>query len=342
MLESRIVDGFALNCTRASQQMPSTIRGAKIALLDIDLRKAKMMMGVSVQVSDPSKLAAIRDKEADITKQRIMLLISAGVNVILTTQGMDDQAMKYLVENGVLGVRRCKKTDLKHVAKVCGGEVLLSFADMEGGESIPPGAIGSADEVSEEKVGDGELIFIKGCASTRAQTILLRGANDFMLDEVERSLHDALCVVKRTLESKTVVPGGGAVEAALSVYLESLADTVATREQLAIACFAQSMLIIPKTLAVNGAFDATDLVAQLRAHHTAAQKKGLASSKYMGLNLEVGAVQDNVQAGVLEPAMSKIKMIQFATEAAVHILRIDVSIKMNPKEDPKNPMRDEY
>jgi len=202
---------------------------------------------------------------------------------------------------------------------------------------------GEAEIVEETKVGDGELIYIKGCKNTKAQTIILRGANDYMLDEIERSLHDALSIVKRTLESKSVVAGGGAVEAALSVHMEKEAQTMGSREQLAIAAFAQALLIIPKTLAVNGAFDATDLVAKLRAYHNAAQtNEQKLEYKNVGLDLEEGKVRDNVKAGVLEPAISKIKMIRFATEAAVTILRIDDSIKMSPKEKPKHPVEDDY
>lgn len=135
-----------------------------------------------------------------------------------------------------------------------------------------------------------------------------------MLDEVERSLHDCLCIIKRTLESKRVVPGGGAVEAALSIYLEHFAKTLRSREQLAIQQFAQAMTIIPKTLALNGAYDAIDLVAKLRGYHQIAQNE-VQRKKYrwIGLDLENGKVRDNVKAGVLEPAMSKIKSIKFAT-----------------------------
>jgi len=337
------VNGFALNCVRAAQAMPQYVPKARIALLDIDLRKQKMSMGISILVKDPSKLESIRKREGDITRERIQLLIKAGVNVVLTTKGIDDFALKYFVENGVMAVRRCKKSDLKHIAKSTGGQVLLSLADLEGEESVESSMFGEADAVEEVRVGDGELIFIRGCKNTKAQTILLRGANDYMLDEIDRSLHDALSIVKRTLESKTVVPGGGAVEAALSVYMEHLASTMGSREQLAIAAFAQSLLVIPKTLAVNGAFDATDLVAKLRAYHNTAQTNESKSAyKWVGLDLENGKVRDNVKAGVLEPAMSKVKMIRFAVEAAVTILRIDDSIKMSPKENPKAPVADDY
>jgi len=342
--ESELVNGFALNCVRASQAMPSYVSKAKIAMLDIDLRKTKLALGVQVNVTDPRKLEEIRKREGDITKERIQMLLKAGANVILTTKGIDDFALKQFVENKVIAVRRCKKSDLKHIAKATGGMVLLSLADLEGNESADASMFGEAELVEETKVGDGELIYIRGCKNTKAQTIVLRGANDYMLDEIERSLHDAMSIVKRTLESKTVVPGGGAVEVALSVYMESMASTMGSREQLAIAAFAQSLLIIPKTLAVNGAFDATDLVSKLRAYHSQAQSGDAKKKdyKWIGLDLEEGKVRDNVKAGVLEPAISKIKMIRFATEAAVTILRIDDCIKMNPKEKPSGPVEDDY
>merc|ERR1719198_610527 len=171
-----------------------------------------------------------------------------------------------------------------------------------------------------------------GTSYTLSQTIILRGANYYMLDEIERSLHDSLCCVKRVLESKRVVPGGGAVEAAVSVYLESLAESISSREQLVVSEFAQALLVIPKTLAINGAHDASNLVAQLRGFHSAAQSnKNLKKWMYTGLNLENGRGRNNLEAGILEPAISKIKSIKFATEAAITILRIDDSITITQK-----------
>lgn len=342
--ESQLVDGFALNCQRSSQGMPTQVKKAKIALLDIDLRKAKLAMGVQVQVTDPRKLEEIRAKEAAITTRKIQLLLDAGANVVLTTKGIDDQSLKYFVDNKVMAVRRCAKSDLRAIAKATGGQILISLADEEGEElGSVAGSLGEADLVEETRVGDGELIFFRGCRKTAAQTILLRGANDYMLDEIARSLHDALCIVKRTLEAGAVVPGGGAVEAALSVYLEGVADTMGTREQLAVAAFANALLIIPKTLAVNGAYDATDLVAKLRSYHHAAQTNPEKESwKWTGLDLEEGTVRNNLEAGVLEPAISKIKMVRFAIEASVTILRIDDAITMNKANDPQNPVQNPY
>jgi len=341
--ESELINGYALNAVRASQGMPMCIEHAKIALLDIDLRKTKMALGVQVLITDPAKLEAIRRREGDITKERIHMLIAAGANVILTTKGIDDMAMKVFVENSCIAVRRVPKKDMRRIANLTGGTLVLSLADDTTGESYDPSLLGTAESVSEEQVGDGQLMYIRGCANTKAQTVVLRGANDFMLDEVERSLHDALCAVKRTLESKTVVPGGGAVEGALSVYMENWADTMSSREQLAVAAFARACLIIPKTLAVNGACDVTSLVAELRALHYRAQNNDAdAHLMYSGLDLFEGKIRNNLEYGVLEPTVSKIKSIRFAIEAAVTILRIDDCVKMHAKNDPQNPVQNQY
>ncbi|CAL5401268.1 hypothetical protein ACSBR2_004612 [Camellia fascicularis] len=327
--DSSLLNGYALNTGRAAQGMPLRVAPARIACLDFNLQKTKMQMGIQVLVTDPRELEKIRQREADMTKERIEKLLKAGANVVLTTKGIDDMALKYFVEAGAIAVRRVRKEDLRHVAKATGATMVSTFADMEGEETFDLSFLGHADEVVEERVSDDDVIMIKGTKNSSAVSLILRGANDYMLDEMERALHDALCIVKRTLESNMVVAGGGAVEAALSVYLEYLATTLGSREQLAIAEFAESLLIIPKVLAVNAAKDATELVAKLRAyHHTAqtkADKKHLSS---MGLDLSKGIVRNNLEAGVIEPAMSKVKIIQFATEAAITILRIDDMIKL--------------
>ncbi|XP_037817513.1 T-complex protein 1 subunit alpha [Lucilia sericata] len=331
--ESLLIPGYALNCTIASQQMPKKIVNAKIACLDFSLQKTKMKMGVQVLINDPDKLEGIRARELDITKERINKILATGVNVVLCSGGVDDLCMKYFVEAGAMAVRRVKKADLKIIAKATGAAFLTSLTNMEGDESFDASMVGEAAEVAQERICDDELILIKGTKARAAASIILRGPNDFYCDEMERSIHDSLCVVKRVLESKKVVAGGGCVEAALSIYLENFATSLSSREQLAIAEFAKSLLVIPKTLAVNAAKDATDLVAKLRAYHNSSQTKAEhAALKWTGLDLIEGVVRDNKKAGVLEPAMSKIKSLKFATEAAITILRIDDMIKLNPEE----------
>jgi len=337
-MESQLVPGFALNCVRAAQAMPQTVKNAKIALLDIDLKKHRMQMGVEVVVTDPKELEALQRREADITKERIRKILDSGANVILTTKGIDDLCLKYFVEAGAMAVRRCKKEDLRRIARATGGQLMVTLADMagEGGEAFDASCLGEAEEVTEARVGDGELIYIKGTKSQGACTVVLRGANEFMLDEMDRALHDSLMVVKRVLESNALVAGGGAVEAALSIYLENYANTVSSREQLAITEFAEALLVIPKTLSVNAAQDATELVSKLRAkHNTSQEDPEQAHLKHFGLDLIKGEIRDSMAAGVVEPAISKIKSLRFATEAAITILRIDDMITLNPKEDPQ-------
>ncbi|TRY71459.1 hypothetical protein DNTS_011731 [Danionella cerebrum] len=338
--ESFLVNGYALNCTLSfiGLGMVKRVSNAKIACLDFSLQKTKMKMGVQVVISDPEKLDQIRQRESDITKERVQKILASGANVVLTTGGIDDMCLKYFVDVGAMAVRRVLKRDLKRIAKATGATVCSSLSNLEGEETFEASMLGQAEEVVQERVCDDELILIKNTKARTSASIILRGANDFMCDEMERSLHDALCVVKRVLESKSVVPGGGAVEAALSIYLENYATSMGSREQLAIAEFARSLLVIPKTLAVNAAQDSTDLVAKLRAFHNEAQvnpeRKNL---KWIGLDLVNGKPRDNKQAGVYEPTMVKTKSLKFATEAAITILRIDDLIKLFPEQKEGGP-----
>ncbi|EGW30900.1 uncharacterized protein SPAPADRAFT_62812 [Spathaspora passalidarum NRRL Y-27907] len=341
-LESVLVNGYALNCTVASQAMVKSVKNAKIACLDINLQKARMAMGVHINIEDPDQLEEIRKREYGIIIERIQKILQAGANVVLTTKGIDDLCLKEFVENDCMAVRRCKKEDLRRIARATGATLISSLSNLEGEETFETSYLGYAEEVVQTRISDDECILINGTKQHSSSSIILRGPNDYSLDEMERSIHDSLSVVKRTLESGYVVPGGGAVETALNIYLENLATTVGSREQLAIAEFANALLVIPKTLAMNAAKDASDLVSKLRTYHAAAQ---LAKDdddkrkkyKNYGLDLIEGKIVNEVTHGVLEPTMSKIKSLKSALEACVSILRIDTIIEVNPeppKEDP--------
>lgn len=339
--ESLFVSGYALNCTVASQAMKKRVKGAKIACLDMNLTKQRMHMGVHITIDDPDQLEKIRARESEIALERVRKIIAAGANVILTTKGIDDLVLKEFVEAGAMGVRRCRKEDLRRIAKATGGQLISSLANLDGEETYETSYLGTADEVVQERISDDELILIKGTKTVSSSSIVLRGANDYALDEMERSLHDSLSVIKRTLESGSVVPGGGAVETALNIYLENFATTLGSREQLAIAEFANALLVIPKQLAVNAAKDSTELVAKLRAYHNAAQvatagdvKKNL---RFYGLDLINGTIRDNLKAGVLEPTVSKVRSLKSALEAATGLLRIDDAITVQPDEPMEDP-----
>ncbi|RAH67628.1 chaperonin-containing T-complex alpha subunit TCP1 [Aspergillus aculeatinus CBS 121060] len=346
--ESVLVNGYALNCTVASQAMKTRITDAKIACLDMNLQKERMKLGVQITVDDPDQLEKIREREAGIVLERVEMILKSGANVVLTTKGIDDMVLKLFVERGAMAVRRCKKEDLRRIAKATGATLVSSLSDLNGDEKFEASNLGHAEEVVQERISDDECILVKGTKVHTSASIILRGPNDFTLDEMERSVHDSLCAVKRTLESGSIVPGGGAVETALHIYLEEFAVTVGSREQLAIGEFAQSLLTVPKTLAVNAAKDSSELVAQLRVRHALSQRvqdgdaneeeKAIAKKKTYrnyGLDLTKGRVHDTLKAGVLEPSMGKIKQLKSAVEACIAIMRIDTMIKLDPerKED---------
>jgi len=317
--------------------MPMEVKDAKIALLDFNLQQKMFGMGTQIVIKDADKLEGVRDMEFEISRRHIELIIGAGANVVLTTGGIDDMAQKYLVEAGVFGVRRVEMDDLKRIAKLTKATIVTSMADMEGNESFDPANLGIAADVKEERIGEDHYVIISNGVGRSAGSILIRGPNTHVIGEVERSVHDALCAVSKTLESQAVVPGGGCVEVALSCYLEEYAKTISGKEQLAVAAFSKALLSIPKQLCLNSALDATELVAKLRAAHAQAQRKDTEQAvkddlRHYGLDLKGGCVRNNLKAGVLEPVVSKMKSLSFATEAAVTILRIDDNIVLNPEQ----------
>jgi len=330
-----VPNGYALMMTRTSQEMPTTVSPARIALVDFDLKKHKMGMNVNIVVDDPAELEKIRQQEMNITRDKIKKITDAGTNVIYTTKGIDDMAMKYLTDAGVMAFRRVNKQDMRRIAKCTGAQMMLTLATLEGDEAFDKSSLGHAEEVCEQRVGDNDYMFIKGCSQSKAATILLRGANEFMLEEADRSVHDALCAVSRTLECNSVVPGGGAVEVALSLHLEDFARTFDSYEQWAISEFAEALLTIPKTLASNAALDAIDLLAELRVCHHASQTsqdEQKKEYKWYGLDLTNNTVRNSITAGVVEPMVSKLKSLKFATEATITILRIDDLVKIAPEQ----------
>ena len=343
--ESILVKGYALNCTVASQAMKTRIMDAKIACLDMNLQKERMKLGVQITIDDPQQLEQIRAREAGMVIERVEMILKAGANVVFTTKGIDDLVLKLFIEKGAMAVRRCKKEDLRRIAKATGATLIASLSDINGDENFAASSLGHAEEVSQEKISDDECILVKGTKVHTSASIILRGSNDYQLDEMERSVHDSLSAVKRTLESGSIVPGGGAVETALHIYLEEFAGTVGSREQLAIGAFAAALLVIPTTLLNNAALDSSELVAQLRSRHALSQRlqdgdvshseKETARQKNYknyGLDLAKGKVVDSVKAGVLEPSMSKVRQLKSAVEACVAIMRIDTLIKLDPEQ----------
>lgn len=249
----------------------------------------------------------------EITKKRCKKIISAGANVILCTKGIDEFALKYFVEAKVMAIRRVPKQDLQKIAKCTNAKVITTLADDNGDEKFDSINLGEAESVTEERIGDNEYILFKRGKYSLAQTIILRGANEYMLDEVERSLNDAISSVKRVIESNSLVVGGGCVETAVGIYLEDFSRTIGSKEQLAITEFAEALYVIPKTLLINAGKDATELLAKLRTLHYTSQNTDNPERlqwKNCGLDLINGTIRNNYNNGVFEPSISKLKSLK--------------------------------
>ncbi|MEM0351149.1 MAG: thermosome subunit beta [Archaeoglobaceae archaeon] len=305
-----LVKGIVLDKEVVHPGMPKSVRNAKILLLDCALEVKETEIDAKIRITDPDKLQKFIEQEERMLKDMVDRIVKAGANVVFCQKGIDDLAQYYLAKAGILAVRRVKKSDIEKLAKATGAKILTDLRE------ISPSDLGEAELVEERKVGDEKMVFVEGCKNPRAVTILVRGGSEHVVDEVERSLNDAIKVTKAALESGKVVAGGGAPEMELSLKLKQWAPSIGGREQLAIEAFAEALEIIPRTLAENAGIDPIDVIVNLRSAHEKGQK-------YAGVDVDTGKVVDMKERGVIEPLRVKTQAIQSATEVAVMILRVD-------------------
>jgi chaperonin GroEL (HSP60 family) len=251
-------------------------------------------------------------------------ITKSGANVVMCEKGIDDMAQHFLARKGIIAVRRNKKSDMEKLAKATGGKIVTNL------DSITSADLGYAALVEERKIGDDKMTFIEGCKHPKAVTILIRGGTQRLVDEAERSIHDALCVVKDVIEEPSIVAGGGAPELEVSRMLKKYAETLPGREQLAVRAFAEALEAVPTTLTENAGLDPIDVLSELRARH----EKG---ETWAGIEVNNGKVQDMSKAGVYEPLAVKKQIIKSGTEASTMILKIDDVIAAGKSKAPPMP-----
>ncbi|KAI5169166.1 T-complex protein 1 subunit alpha [Pancytospora epiphaga] len=317
--DSEFYNGYILNCSVASRLMLNSIKNPKIACIDFSLLREKLPLTVNIRVTDPEKIEAIRMKEIEMTKNKCRAIIESGANLVLTTGGIDEMCVKMFIDAGVVAVRRCSRVDLLTIAKAVGTQLKESIVGDDSMYKLD--GLGTCDSYEIKDIGDHNLVFLSGCRDGLA-SILLRGPNSQILDEAERSVNDALQILKRTLESKSVVPGGGAVEAALSFMLEEFVTQTNCREHIAIHRYSEALLEIPRILASNAALDSNKILGELLSKQYKVFKSGV-FDRFYGLDVTKGEVQDNLKAGIVEPTMYKLRALRAATEAAISVLRIN-------------------
>ncbi|MEM4644788.1 MAG: thermosome subunit beta, partial [Archaeoglobaceae archaeon] len=308
--DTQLVEGIVIDKEVVHPGMPKRIKNAKIAVLKASLEVKETETDAEIRITDPEQLQKFIEQEERMLKDMVDRIVKAGANVVFCQKGIDDLAQYYLAKAGILAVRRVKQSDIEKLAKATGAKILTDLRD------ISPSDLGEAELVEERKVGDEKMVFVEGCKNPRAVTILVRGGSEHVVDEVERSLNDAIKVTKAALESGKVVAGGGAPEMELSLKLKQWAPSIGGREQLAIEAFAEALEIIPRTLAENAGIDPIDVIVNLRSAHEKGQK-------YAGVDVDTGKVVDMKERGVIEPLRVKTQAIQSATEVAVMILRVD-------------------
>ncbi len=190
--------------------------------------------------------------------------------------------------------------------------------------------MGYAELVEERKIGDDKMTFIEGCKNPRSVAILIRGGTERIVDEAERSIHDALCVVRDVVQEPKIVAGGGAPEVEVARVLKEYADTLLGREALAVQEFAEALEAVPTILSENAGLDPIDIISELRARH----EKG---EVWAGVDVHKGKVSDMKKLEVLEPLAVKKQIIKSATEAASMILKIDDVIASSKMKAPPTP-----
>jgi archaeal chaperonin len=318
--DSTIVNGVVIDKSRADNAMPKNIENAQIALLKYPIEVKDLETDAKIKLTDPAQMQAFIEQEEQMVKDMVDQVVASGANVIFCQKGIDDLAQHLLAKEGIIAVKRVRKSDMERLGKATGGQLVTNLEDLS------PEDLGKAGKVYEKKVFDEILMFVEECDDPKAVSLILRGSTRHVAEEIERAVEDAIGVVAATVEDGKVVAGGGAPEVAIAKGLKEYADTISGREQLAIAAFAEALEVVPKTLAENAGLDQIDAMVDLRAAHE--------TNFYMGLDVFKGDVTDMKEAQVIEPHRVKKQAIQSAAEAAEMILRIDDMIASTGPSEP--------
>jgi thermosome len=310
MKDCVLVEGIVLDKEVIHGGMPKKITDAKIALINNALEIDKTEFDAKINISNPQQMKTFLDEENRMLKNMVDKVIGSGANLLLCQKGIDDMAQHYLARAGIMAVRRVKESDMTKLAKATGARIITNLDDLYEKD------LGSAQLVEERKIEEDRWVFVEGCKNPKSVTLLLRGGSQRVVDEVDRSVHDALMVVKDVMENPLIVAGGGAPETFAATRLRNWAKSLEGREQLAVEKFADSLEVIPLTLSENAGMDPIDTLTNLRS-------KQLKGEKWTGVDVMKGRVGNMKTSEIIEPLSVKNQIVSAATEAACMLLRID-------------------
>ena len=310
MEDTEMIEGIILDKEPVNPQMPKKVPDAKIALVDAPLEIKKTEIDAKIEITDPTQLQAFLDEEEKMLRKMVAKVKEIGANVLMCQKGIDDLAQHFLAKEGILALRRVKKNDMEKLAKATGANITNKIDELDASD------LGEASLVEMRKVQEDELTFVTGCKNPKAVSILIRGGTLHVVEEIGRSLEDAMSVVAVAIEDGKMVTGGGSTAVELAMKLREYASSVGGREQIAIDAFASAMEVVPTALAENAGLDPIDILIEMRKAHKAGKK-------HAGVNVYTGKVVDMMDENVLEPFRVGKQAINSATDAAVMILRID-------------------
>ena len=308
--ESEMIEGIAIEKERVHANMPKHIEKAKIALINTPLEIRNTEIDAKIQITDPAQMQAFLDQEEDMMRKMVERIKQSGANVVFAQKGIDDIAQHFLAREGILAIRRVKQSDMQKLAMATGGSIVSNLDDLTQAD------LGKAGKVEEIRMHDDAMIYVRECKNPKAVTLLVRGGTEHVAEEVRHAVNDAIGDLAATLNIGKVVTGAGSTEVELSMRIKKYAESLSGREQLAVEAFAQSLEVVPRTLAENAGIDPIDLIVNLRSAHD----KGDATA---GVDVFTGKVKDAWNMGVIEPLKIKTQAISSATDVAVMILRID-------------------
>jgi len=319
--ESELIKGLIINRGAERDDMPKKMEHLRIAVINQEFDVPKSKTDAKIRINSPEQMATFLNQEYRLIKGMVDKLVEAGANVLLTQKEIDPVAADLMARAGIVGLKNLRRRYMPKIAKAVGATIVNTVNE------ITPEDLGTADLLETKVIEDRYVTFITGCKDSKTMTILLRGSGKHMMEEAERSLRDAIYVVKDVIEDEFVAVGGGAIEESIASGLRDYARSIGGREQYAVEAFAKAIEIVPKTLIENGGYDAISLLAQLRAKHNEE------NSKYYGMNPFTGKIENMYEKGVLEPVRVKSQAISSATEAAVTVLRIDEILAARRFED---------
>ena len=329
MTDSQLIHGILIDKERVHPSMPKRVQNAKIALVNQAFEIEKTETDAKINITSPDQLREFLEEEENMLKKMVDKVRETGANVLLCQKGIDDMAQHYLAKAGIVAARRVKESDMEKLSRATGGNVVMSLKELSKDD------LGMAGLVEERKIAGDEMIFVENCKNPKAVTILVRGGTEHVVDEIERALHDAVCVVAQVLQHPKIVAGGGSSEIAICRELDEYAKTVGGREGLAVEAFSKAVKAIPRALGENAGLDPIDTMQDLVA---ASADKGSA----MGLDVLSGKIKDMYKQNVVEAWSVKSQAIKSACDATMMILRIDDVIASKELEKPKTPPGGEY